>query len=153
MSEYRKGYVYIQNHYAGIIEETEDGYAFSYHPDYLRLPEAVAASLTLPLRTEPYETSILFPFFDGLIPVNIIVPQDQEQLALTLNGKKRNIRKKDFRMFAETCGIPQKAADHMLTKLCFFEDKLIAQTQTSYLPTEQKDQVCELIIHRIAQLQ
>lgn len=68
MSEYRKGYVYIQNHYAGIIEETEDGYAFSYHPDYLRLPEAVAASLTLPLRTEPYETSILFPFFDGLIP-------------------------------------------------------------------------------------
>lgn len=68
MSEYRKGYVYIQNHYAGVIEETEDGYAFFYHPDYLRLPEAVAASLTLPLRTEPYETSILFPFFDGLIP-------------------------------------------------------------------------------------
>ncbi len=68
MSEYRKGYVYIQNHYAGVIEETEDGYAFSYHPDYLHLPEAVAASLTLPLRTEPYETSILFPFFDGLIP-------------------------------------------------------------------------------------
>lgn len=68
MSEYRKGYVYIQNNYAGVIEETEDGYAFSYHPDYLRLPEAVAASLTLPLRAEPYETSILFPFFDGLIP-------------------------------------------------------------------------------------
>lgn len=68
MSEYRKGYVYIQNHYAGIIKETEDGYAFSYSPDYLCLPQAVAVSLTLPLRNEPYETSILFPFFDGLIP-------------------------------------------------------------------------------------
>ena len=30
--------------------------------------DAVAVSLTLPLREEPYETTILFPFFDGLIP-------------------------------------------------------------------------------------
>ena len=30
--------------------------------------DAVAVSLTLPLRQEPYETTILFPFFDGLIP-------------------------------------------------------------------------------------
>ena len=29
-SEYRKGYVYIQHHFAGIIAETEEGYAFSY---------------------------------------------------------------------------------------------------------------------------
>lgn len=68
MSEYRRGYVYIQNHYAGIIEETEDGYAFSYCSEYLQRPDAVAVSLTLPLRAEAYETSILFPFFDGLIP-------------------------------------------------------------------------------------
>lgn len=88
-----------------------------------------------------------------MLPVNIIVPQDQEQLALTLNGKKRNIRKKDFRVFAETCGIPQKAADHMLTKLCSLKDKLITQTQASYLPTEQKELVCDLIIRRIVQLQ
>ena len=30
--------------------------------------DAVAVSLTLPLRQEPYETTILFPFLDGLIP-------------------------------------------------------------------------------------
>lgn len=29
-SEYRKGYVYIQNHFAGIIAETEEGYTFRY---------------------------------------------------------------------------------------------------------------------------
>ena len=68
MSEYRKGYVYIQNHYAGIIEETEDGYAFSYTSEYLQRPDAVAASITLPLRDDAYEAAILFPFFDGLIP-------------------------------------------------------------------------------------
>ena len=68
MSEYRKGYVYIQDHYAGIIEETEDGYSFSYTSEYLQRPDAVAASITLPLRDDAYEAAILFPFFDGLIP-------------------------------------------------------------------------------------
>ena len=68
MSEYRKGYVYIQDHYAGIIEETEDGYSFSYTSEYLQRPDAVAASITLPLRGDAYEAAILFPFFDGLIP-------------------------------------------------------------------------------------
>ncbi|MCI7321883.1 MAG: HipA N-terminal domain-containing protein [Lachnospiraceae bacterium] len=67
-SEYRKGYVYIQNHYAGIISETEDGYRFCYDEAYLTKKDAVAVSLTLPLRQEPYEASIFFPFFDGLIP-------------------------------------------------------------------------------------
>lgn len=67
-SEYRKGYVYIQNCFAGIIAETEEGYIFSYDKKYLKREDAVAVSLTLPLREAPYETTILFPFFDGLIP-------------------------------------------------------------------------------------
>lgn len=67
-SEYRRGYVYIQNYFAGIIAETEEGYIFSYDKEYLSREDAVAVSLTLPLRDEPYETTIFFPFFDGLIP-------------------------------------------------------------------------------------
>ncbi len=67
-SEYRRGYVYIQNCFAGIIAETEEGYIFSYDKKYLKREDAVAVSLTLPLCEAPYETTILFPFFDGLIP-------------------------------------------------------------------------------------
>lgn len=67
-SEYRKGYIYIQNHFAGIIAETEEGYTFRYDKEYLQRKDAVAVSLTLPLQQEAYETTILFPFFDGLIP-------------------------------------------------------------------------------------
>ena len=33
-----------------------------------KVNQALAVSLTLPLRQEPYETTILFPFLDGLIP-------------------------------------------------------------------------------------
>lgn len=67
-SEYRKGYVYIQNHFAGIVAETEEGYCFEYDKEYLKREDKVSVSLTLPLREEPYEATILFPFFDGLIP-------------------------------------------------------------------------------------
>ncbi|MDO4265864.1 MAG: HipA N-terminal domain-containing protein [Eubacteriales bacterium] len=65
---YRKGYVYVQNKYAGLIEETDEGYRFSYDRAYLAGNEPLAVSLSLPLRDEPYEASALFPFFDGLIP-------------------------------------------------------------------------------------
>ncbi|MGN8807334.1 MULTISPECIES: HipA N-terminal domain-containing protein [unclassified Blautia] len=44
-SEYRKGYVYIQSHFAGIIAETEEGYTFVYDKDYLNREDAVAVSL------------------------------------------------------------------------------------------------------------
>ena len=67
-SEYRKGLVFIQNHFAGIIAETEEGYAFSYNTDYLQKENALSVSLTLPLCETEYRSTILFPFFDGLIP-------------------------------------------------------------------------------------
>ena len=96
-SEYRKGYVYIQNHFSGIIAETEEGYIFTYDQDYLDREDAVAVSLTLPLRQEPYETTILFPFFDGLIPEgwllgvvsrNCYLPAETV-LAMFISGEKR----------------------------------------------------------------
>ncbi|CDA89810.1 putative uncharacterized protein [Firmicutes bacterium CAG:238] len=69
MSEaYRKASVFVQNQFAGILEETEDGYQFCYDKDYLTQGSALPVSLTLPLRKEPYRSGVLFPFFDGLIP-------------------------------------------------------------------------------------
>ena len=67
-SEYSKGYVYIQKIFAGTIAETEEGYEFSYNEDYLKREDAVSVSLTLPLQKEAYKATVLFPFFDGLIP-------------------------------------------------------------------------------------
>ena len=52
---------------------------------------------------ETYEESgeyELSPAYD-LLPVNVIMPEDTEQLAMPMNGKKRNIRRKDFLVFAD----------------------------------------------------
>lgn len=68
VEEYRKGYVYIQNKYAGILAETDEGYTFSYDEEYRKDNNAVSLSLTMPLQEEEYQSTVLFPFFDGLIP-------------------------------------------------------------------------------------
>ena len=63
----RRGKVFVQGRYAGMVEETEDGYSFAYDSGYLEA-NGPAVSLTIPLREEPFFSETLFPFFDGLIP-------------------------------------------------------------------------------------
>lgn len=53
---------------AGVLSENENGYTFSYLKEYLDLKDAAPISVTLPLRTQAFESDRLFPFFDGLIP-------------------------------------------------------------------------------------
>ena len=65
---YRVGYVYVRDTFAGTVKETEDGYEFAYDKDYLGTKDPLPVSLTLPIKTEPYYSKTLFPFFDGLIP-------------------------------------------------------------------------------------
>ena len=67
MSTFRKAFVYVRDRYAGLLEETDNGYRFQYDAEYLR-SNAVPVSLTLPLAEKPYASKTLFPFFDGLIP-------------------------------------------------------------------------------------
>ena len=57
----------VQRRFAGILEETEDGYAFTYDDDYLA-ENGAPVSLTLPLSERVYRSEVLFSFFDGLIP-------------------------------------------------------------------------------------
>ena len=58
-----------------------------------------------------------------MLPVNVIMPEDKEQLALTINGRKRNIHKKEFRILAESCGIPLNSAERMMKKVCSIKGK------------------------------
>lgn len=53
---------------AGILKETDEGYEFQYNEGYLSDAASKPVSLTLPLTDKPFKSSVLFPFFDGLIP-------------------------------------------------------------------------------------
>ncbi len=103
--------------------------------------------------TEPGNRKFQLSKAYDMLPVNIIMPEDKEQLALTINGKKRNIHKKEFRLLAEACGIPSNAAEHMLKKICSKKNKFLKQIEEAYLSEEQKENVKELISERIEILQ
>ena len=62
---------------------------------------------------------VLSPAYD-LLPVNVIMPEDKEEFALTMNGEKTNLRRNDFLLFAEAAGIPRKAAETMIRKMTDF---------------------------------
>lgn len=91
---YRKGNVFFKDIFAGIIAETEDGYRFVYDDNYLTSEAALPISVTLPLRSEPFDSTTLHPFFDGLIPegwiLSIVIknwkinPKDRMKLLLTV---------------------------------------------------------------------
>ena len=57
-----------QSQLAGVLSEEDTGYRFVYDNDYLRQSDAIPVSLTMPLSQKEYESNVLFPFFDGLIP-------------------------------------------------------------------------------------
>ncbi len=64
----RVGKVFYGDKLAGHIERRDDGgYCFVYQPDYLARPDARPVSVTLPLRREEYNSTVLFPFFSGLL--------------------------------------------------------------------------------------
>jgi serine/threonine-protein kinase HipA len=83
-----------------------------------------------------------------LLPVKVIMPEDQEDFALAMNGKKTNIRKKDFFLFAENLGITENAAQKMITHLVAQKDMLQSMCMESYLPDLLKKSFSELIEER-----
>ncbi len=64
----RQANIYYMDKLAGILTEGDDDYEFSYLLEYLSSKGAKPVSLTLPLQKESFRSSVLFPFFDGLIP-------------------------------------------------------------------------------------
>jgi serine/threonine-protein kinase HipA len=63
----RKGIVYVHGRDAGTLEETEKGFRFLYLESYLADSKAPAISLTLPRKSEAFQSPHLFPFFFGLL--------------------------------------------------------------------------------------
>lgn len=64
----RQAKVLFKNSFAGIISQDENGYHFIYDQEYLNNSDSIPISKTLPLKVAEYNSNILFPFFDGLIP-------------------------------------------------------------------------------------
>ena len=97
------------------------------------------------------QTYVLSAAYD-MLPVNMILPEDQEQFALTLNGKKRNITRNDFLKFADNCQIDQKIALRLIDQILKKEEILIRLCEESYMPADMREQLEELMRQRASVL-
>ena len=92
----RIGQVLLSGQPVGVIEEADGRTRFTYSPEWLAHKGAVPISLTLPLRSEPYVSQGLHPFFENLLP---------EGWLLEVSSKKLKISKDDpFGLLLATCG-------------------------------------------------
>jgi serine/threonine-protein kinase HipA len=63
------------------------------------------------LMRKPDNVLMLSPAYD-LLSTKLAMPEDDEEMALTLNGKKSNLKRQDFDSFAERIGLPTGLRDN-----------------------------------------
>ena len=76
-----------------------------------------------------------------ILPVKVILPDDQEQLALSLHGKKNKIKLEDFLAFADAIELGQPTAQRIINKVISDIPALKQICQHSFLPAADADQV------------
>lgn len=89
----------------------------------------------------------LSPAYD-LLPVKIIV-NDVEDMALPLNGKKRNITKNDFYAYGLNIGLTEKTVTGLIAKLLSYEDDIYSFIEGSLLPDNKKDELSYFIADKL----
>lgn len=98
---------------------------------------------------EPHAGNIrLTPAYDMLNAV-ILNPKDEEELALTLNGKKQRLRRQDFITSGLTMGVEQKTIERLIGKYVRLLPEMKKFIGNSFLNDKLKDRYAELITERI----
>ena len=93
----------------------------------------------------------LTPAYDLLNAV-IINPKDDEELALTLNGRKKKLQREDFIRSAATLGIENVIVERLINKYIKLLPKFETVIQNSFLSAELKEKYGELLKERLARL-
>lgn len=87
-----------------------------------------------------------------MLCTNIIIKEDKEEMALTLNGKKKNLHRNDFLLFATSCNLNKKAAINLIEKVISLQETYIMMVKESYIDKKMKEDLMDLIIRRIDRL-
>jgi serine/threonine-protein kinase HipA len=89
----------------------------------------------------------LTPAYD-LLATQILLPEDKEEVALTLNGKKAKLNKKDWFFFAENIGITEKTREKLWARIGKIMPTLVESISEYPLPIEVQDKWKKLILER-----
>lgn len=91
---------------------------------------------------------LLTPAYD-MLSTALVMPDDTEELALTLNAKKRKIKKEDFEISMQAYGLEKKVIDNIFNKFIRVKDKWFEFIEISFLPNEMKEEFKSLINEKL----
>ena len=90
----------------------------------------------------------LAPTYD-LLNVSILLPEDDEELALTLEGKKKKLKLAQFERFGKNLNLTDKQIEGVFKRITLFKSKAKDWINNSFLSVEMKDKYKELMNERL----
>lgn len=94
---------------------------------------------------------LLSPAYD-LLNVNLIYPKDKDDLALTLGGRNRKVKRSDFDQFAMSLGLTDLVRDNIYKYFSKQTDKVTASIASSFLTEEYKESYTEIYKRKLNQI-
>ena len=100
---------------------------------------------------KPKGNYMLTPAYD-LLSTALVMPEDDEELALTLNGKKKKIKREDFEKAMRDSGMDEKAIGNVFSKFSKVLPKWQELIKQSFLPEKEQGELQLLIDRRLERL-
>lgn len=95
---------------------------------------------------------VLAPSYD-LVNTLLVMPADTEELALTLNGKKRKLTRADFEKAMLGCGMNEKVVSNIFRKFEKIYPAWESTIRSSFLPEEMQDRYWNLVQERMRRIE
>ncbi|MBU1821695.1 MAG: HipA domain-containing protein, partial [Bacteroidetes bacterium] len=86
----------------------------------------------------------LSPAYD-LLSTKLVIPEDREESALTINGKKNRLLRTDFDKLALNLGISEKSAERVYTRFAQKKALMHALIEQSFLPIHLQKAYIDLL--------
>jgi serine/threonine-protein kinase HipA len=93
----------------------------------------------------------LSPAYD-LLPTKLLTPKDPEELALPMNGKKNNLRRKDFAAFGQALKLTERQIANAHDRMQSGLTKALKNVPMAFLNADRQEQLHDLINSRAARI-
>lgn len=100
---------------------------------------------------KPLNVYRLTPAYD-MLSTALVLPEDTEELALTINGKKRRLQRTDFQTAMHVSGLNDKVVENIFTKFTKVQSAWHTCIDQSFLPDPMKEEYKLLINKRLSRL-
>ena len=94
----------------------------------------------------------LTPAYD-MLSTTLVMPEDTEELALTLNGKKRKLKKTDFITVMQASGLEEKIIENIFKKFLKAKEHWFDFIAQSFLPDTMKERYKDIIGNKLQLLE